>query len=58
MTFILTFATAVAAGWIIDRLAFNGELTTMIRDEVAFTRSRRKQPTKASRTARRGVGLR
>ncbi len=55
MTVFLTFATALAAGWIIDRLAFNGDLSAMIRDEVAVIRFRRKPPPKAPRRgARRG----
>ena len=53
MTVALTFATAIAAGWIIDRLAFHGEFVGMIRDEIAFIRSRRKLPAKAARSARR-----
>ncbi len=53
MTVLLTFATALAAGWVIDRLAFNGDLTGMIRDEVSLAWSRRKQPPKARRTIRR-----
>ncbi len=52
MTVFLALVTAIAAGWIIDRLAFNGEFATMVRDEVAFTLSRRKQPPKAPRSAR------
>jgi hypothetical protein len=44
MTVIIAFATAMAAGWAIDRLAFSGELTGMIRDELAITRLRRKRP--------------
>jgi hypothetical protein len=58
MTVFLTFATAILAGWIIDRLAFNGDLTAMIRDEISTTWSRRKRPSKAPRTARRGAGAR
>jgi hypothetical protein len=54
MSVFLTFATAIATGWIIDRLAFRGELTGMIRDEIALIRSRRKLPPKAARSARRG----
>ena len=54
MTVFLTFATAIAAGWIIDRLAFRGELSGMIRDEIALLRSRRKLPPKPVRSARRG----
>ncbi len=53
MTVVLTFATAIAAGWVIDRLAFHGELTGMIRDEIAAVGSRHKQPSKASRGSRR-----
>jgi hypothetical protein len=54
MTFALTFATAIAAGWIIDRLAFRGEFVAMVGDEIAYIRSRRKPPAKAVRGARRG----
>ena len=56
MTVFLTFTTALAAGWIIDRLAFNGDLTGMIRDEISMTRERRKHAAaKASaRSARDG----
>ena len=53
MTVLLTFATALAAGWIIDRLAFNGDLSAMIRHEIAVTWSRSKPPSKARRTPRR-----
>jgi hypothetical protein len=49
MTVILTLATAIAAGWVIDRLAFHGELSAMVRDEIALTRSRRKPVQKAAR---------
>ncbi len=52
MTIVLTFATALAAGWVIDRLAFNGDFAGMIRDEIAMTRSRRKW-SKSSRNSRR-----
>ncbi len=55
MTIALTFATAFAAGWIIDRLAFRGELTGMIRDEIAATLPRRRQPPRPTRNARRGA---
>ncbi len=58
MTALLTFATAITAGWIIDRLAFRGELSGMIRDEVAFSWSRRKQPAKAKRATRHGTDRR
>ncbi len=58
MTVLLTFATALGAGWVIDRLAFNGEFVGMIRDEISISRARRKRPTKAPRTARRGVNAR
>ncbi len=54
MTVALTFATALAAGWIIDRLAFHGELSGMIRDEIAAVGSRRRQSSKASRPRRSG----
>lgn len=54
MTVFLTFATALAAGWVIDRLAFNGDFSAMIRDEIAITASRRKRSSKESRSARRG----
>ena len=54
MTVFLTFATAIVAGWIIDRLAFRGELSGMIRDEIALIRSRRKLQPKTARSARRG----
>ena len=54
MTVFLTFATAIAAGWIIDRLAFRGELSGMIRDEIDLIRSRRKLSPKAARSTRRG----
>jgi hypothetical protein len=53
MTVFLTFATALAAGWVIDRLAFRGELVAMVRDEIAFTWARRKQPP--ARSPRRGA---
>jgi len=53
MTVLLTFATALAAGWVIDRLAFNGDLTAMIRDEIAIARWRRRQASKAPRRRRR-----
>ena len=42
MTIFLTFATALAAGWVIDRLAFHGDLTAMIVDEISMARARRK----------------
>jgi hypothetical protein len=42
MTILLTFATALAAGWVIDRLAFHGDLTAMIVDEISMARARRK----------------
>ena len=54
MTVFLTFATAIAAGWIIDRLAFRGEFMAMIKAEIAAIRYRRKLPPKAVRSARRG----
>ena len=44
MTAIIAFATAMAAGWAIDRLAFSGEMTAMIRDELAIAKFRRKRP--------------
>ena len=53
MTVFLTFATALAAGWVIDRLAFNGDFSAMIRDEIAIARWRRKQAP-VRRKARRG----
>lgn len=53
MTVVLTFATAVAAGWVIDRLAFNGDFTAMIMDEIVITRSRRRLPSRSPRTTRR-----
>ena len=58
MTVFLTFATALAAGWIIDWLAFRGELSGMIRDEVAFAWSRRKPSPKAQRATSRRTGPR
>ncbi len=42
MTIFLTFATALAAGWVIDRLAFHGELMAMIVDEISMARARRR----------------
>ena len=58
MTVFLTFATALVAGWIIDRLAFRGELSGMIRDEVVLSWARRKPPPKAQRTPRRNTDRR
>ncbi len=58
MTVFLTLVTAIVAGWIIDRLAFNGDLTAIIRDEVSLTMWRRKRSSKAPRTARRGAAAR
>lgn len=53
MTVLLTLLTAIAAGWIIDRLAFNGDLTGMIRDEIGMARARLKPPSGSPRPARR-----
>ena len=53
MTVFLTFATALAAGWVIDRLAFNGDFTAMIRDEISFARARYRQPPRSRRDTRR-----
>ena len=58
MTVFLTFATALVAGWIIDRLAFRGELSGMIRDEVVLSWWRRKPPPKARPTPRRNTDRR
>jgi hypothetical protein len=54
MTVLLTFATALAAGWVIDRLAFNGDFTAMLRDELMVTTSRYRRPSRTQRPARRG----
>ncbi len=53
MTVFLTFATALAAGWVIDRLAFNGDFSAMIRDEIVLTWARHRQSPKAQRDTRR-----
>lgn len=56
MTALLTFATAIMAGWVIDRLAFRGELSGMVKDEIAVAWARRKPPPKTQRgTGRRGA---
>jgi hypothetical protein len=56
MAVLLTLATAFTAGWIIDWLAFRGELSGMVRDEVAVVWSRRMHPQKSQRKARRRGG--
>lgn len=53
MTVFLTFATAIAAGFIIDRLAFHGELSAMVWDEIALVSALGKS-TKARRLSRHG----
>jgi hypothetical protein len=54
MSVLLTIGTAAAAGWVIDRLAFNGDFSAVIRDEIA----RLRRPTKTSRRPRRTAAKR
>ena len=58
MSILLAIGTAAIAGLVIDRVAFRGELTGMIVDEFKLVLARRRRPSKAPRTARRGVGAR
>ncbi len=55
LSFLLTIATVAAAGWIIDRLAFNGDMTAIVRDEIDFARARRRSSKAAAAVRRRAV---
>ncbi len=41
MDVLITLATALIAGWVIDRVAFRGEFAGVIADEVRALFSRR-----------------
>ena len=51
MNLLLTFSTALVAGLVIDMIAFRGELTGFVRDEIVLltARFRRQEAPESSR---------
>ncbi len=47
MSVLIALATAAAAGWVIDRLAFRGEFSGLLGDEIRALFARWRQPAGA-----------